>query len=234
MKYFIPILFVALISTVSLPTMQAYAGGVPSLPVTCEEESLFNQNCIHVAWLDPVPTGVSTFPSIFLFDGNSPFPLFDGGEPVAFCETDLVCEFFIPNFIDDLDTKLVRVSVAYDGPEPPTNPNLICDPEGGDIEGFLVNTEEPEPGFIIWDLKCHPNPDFEVISFEKTAPLQSILEVLIWTASFDEQPVAGKLLPLDSTALLLAGIQSMTVWMIPTVLGLAGAGVYLVKYRARD
>jgi len=44
-------------------------------------------------------------------------------------------------------------------------------------------------------------------------------------------PVAGELLPLDSTALLLAGIQSMTVWMVPTVLGLAGAGVYLVKFR---
>jgi len=43
--------------------------------------------------------------------------------------------------------------------------------------------------------------------------------------------VAGQLLPLDSTALFLAGIQSMTVWMIPTVLGLAGAGVYLVKFR---
>jgi len=46
-----------------------------------------------------------------------------------------------------------------------------------------------------------------------------------------EQQVAGELLPLDSTALFLAGIQSMTVWMIPTVLGLAGAGVYLVKFR---
>jgi len=46
-----------------------------------------------------------------------------------------------------------------------------------------------------------------------------------------EQQVAGQLLPLDSTALFLAGIQGMTVWMIPTVLGLAGAGVYLVKFR---
>ena len=50
----------------------------------------------------------------------------------------------------------------------------------------------------------------------------------------NEQQVAGELLPLDSSALFLAGIQSMTVWMIPTVLGLAGAGVYLVKFRARD
>ena len=47
----------------------------------------------------------------------------------------------------------------------------------------------------------------------------------------NEDCVAGKLLPLDSTALFLVGIQSMTVWMIPTVLGLTGVGVYLVKFR---
>jgi hypothetical protein len=33
---------------------------------------------------------------------------------------------------------------------------------------------------------------------------------------------------------MIAGLTSMSVWMIPTVLGLAGAGVYLVKFRARD
>ena len=44
--------------------------------------------------------------------------------------------------------------------------------------------------------------------------------------------VAGEIIPIDNSALFLAGIQSMTVWMIPTVLGLAGAGVYLVKFRA--
>ena len=49
---------------------------------------------------------------------------------------------------------------------------------------------------------------------------------------FPAPKVAGELLPLDSTALFLAGIQSMSVWMIPTVLGLAGVGVYLVKFRA--
>jgi len=44
--------------------------------------------------------------------------------------------------------------------------------------------------------------------------------------------VAGELLPLDNSALMIAGLTSMSVWMIPTVLGLAGAGVYLVKFRA--
>jgi len=46
-----------------------------------------------------------------------------------------------------------------------------------------------------------------------------------------EQQVAGELLSLDTSALMIAGLASMSVWMIPTVLGLAGAGVYLVKFR---
>ncbi len=44
--------------------------------------------------------------------------------------------------------------------------------------------------------------------------------------------VAGEIIPIDSSALMIAGLTSMSVWMIPTVLGLAGVGVYLVKYRA--
>ena len=47
-------------------------------------------------------------------------------------------------------------------------------------------------------------------------------------------PVAGELLPLDSSALMIAGLTSSVVWMVPTILVLAGAGVYLVKFRARD
>jgi len=44
--------------------------------------------------------------------------------------------------------------------------------------------------------------------------------------------VAGELLSVDNSALVIAGLTSMSVWMIPTVLGLAGAGIYLVKFRA--
>ncbi|MDH3677793.1 MAG: hypothetical protein OEQ12_05770 [Nitrosopumilus sp.] len=47
-----------------------------------------------------------------------------------------------------------------------------------------------------------------------------------------DSQVAGELLSLDSTALVIAGLTSMSMWMIPTVAGLAGAGVYLVKFRA--
>jgi len=43
--------------------------------------------------------------------------------------------------------------------------------------------------------------------------------------------VAGELLSLDTSALVIAGLTSMTVWMVPAVAGLAGVGVYLVKFR---
>ena len=45
------------------------------------------------------------------------------------------------------------------------------------------------------------------------------------------QEVAGELLPIMSSALVIAGVSTIAIWMIPTVLGLAGAGVYLVKFR---
>jgi hypothetical protein len=44
-------------------------------------------------------------------------------------------------------------------------------------------------------------------------------------------PVAGEILSVDSSALVIGGLSSM-IWMIPAVAGIAGAGVYLIKLRA--
>jgi len=44
-------------------------------------------------------------------------------------------------------------------------------------------------------------------------------------------PVGGELFPIDTTSLMLAGLQSSAIWMIPTLAGLAGAGFYLIKFR---
>jgi hypothetical protein len=48
---------------------------------------------------------------------------------------------------------------------------------------------------------------------------------------FEVQSVAGDLSALDTTALVIAGIQASAIWMIPTLAGLAGAGFYLTKFR---
>jgi len=43
--------------------------------------------------------------------------------------------------------------------------------------------------------------------------------------------VGGELLPIDSTALMLAGLQSSAIWMLPVLAGIAGTGFYLIKFR---
>ena len=43
-------------------------------------------------------------------------------------------------------------------------------------------------------------------------------------------PVAGSLISLDSSALVIGGLSSM-IWMVPAVAGIVGAGVILVKFR---
>ena len=43
--------------------------------------------------------------------------------------------------------------------------------------------------------------------------------------------VGGEFLPIDSTALVLAGLQTSAIWMLPVLAGVAGAGFYLIKFR---
>ncbi len=46
-----------------------------------------------------------------------------------------------------------------------------------------------------------------------------------------EHAVGGEILSIDSTALVLAGLQSSAIWMLPVLAGIAGTGFYLVKFR---
>lgn len=43
--------------------------------------------------------------------------------------------------------------------------------------------------------------------------------------------VAGELMSLDNSALMIAGLSSM-IWIAPTAAGITGAGLFIVKYRA--
>jgi len=50
--------------------------------------------------------------------------------------------------------------------------------------------------------------------------------------SYDlSQVIGGEILPLDTTALLLAGVQSISMWMIPVVAAGVGIGVFVIKRR---
>ena len=46
-----------------------------------------------------------------------------------------------------------------------------------------------------------------------------------------DPPVGGVSLPIDSTSLVLAGLQSNAIWMLPVLVGAAGIGAYYIKTR---
>ena len=211
----------------------------------------FDQNYVHAAWelegmtqIDP-PSTSNYGPGLFFWDESSPYELADLLPEGGCMGPD--CSFVLPNFVDDLDTKLIHIEVFFGdfdgaiagtvGGLPPLNPTVACFDETGinansESSGQLVTDELKEEGVWLWEFKCHPNPDFETISFTRQDPGTD--GVAIWTASFDEsQPVAGELLSLDSSALVIGGLGSM-IWMVPAVAGVAGAAVYLVKFRARE
>ena len=45
------------------------------------------------------------------------------------------------------------------------------------------------------------------------------------------EPVGGEFLPIDSTALLLAGLQTSAIWMLPVLAGAVGIGAFYIKTR---
>jgi len=47
-----------------------------------------------------------------------------------------------------------------------------------------------------------------------------------------EKPVAGEIVPLNTTALFISSLSSSMIWMAPAIVGIAGVGVYLVKFRS--
>ncbi len=51
---------------------------------------------------------------------------------------------------------------------------------------------------------------------------QECLDQLMCTA------IGGEIIPINTTALLLAGVQSVSMWMIPVVVAGAGIGMFVI------
>jgi len=63
-----------------------------------------------------------------------------------------------------------------------------------------------------------------------TDPADLLIRVLCRNEPKDQFPV--ELLSLDSSVLIIAEIQSMTIWIISIIAGLVGTGICQVKFRA--
>jgi len=148
-----------------------------------------------------------------------------------------VCEavhLMMPNYIDNLNTKKVRIQVLYDpqfpspsvkfpgGVKEDVNPGVPeVNPEICFRDALPTNTI---PGYFFEDWTCNKNPVNEVIWFDITGSV--ILEIAVDTVSFG-MPVGGEMIPLDSTMVLVAGTQTTAAWMFPIIVAAAGFGLII-------
>jgi len=242
-KYFIPIIFALLISSVSLPSMQVYAGGLVETNV---ETYFVAQNCADTKFnFVSMAGGLQSafgfyFPSQISTDPNA--------DRQGFIDEVMNDPFTTQLFTEFADVPGATVNIAL---TPGTEIGFWLNPEntlsdyqnnpgtykingGAQIDPFFsVATANPNNfdqlksfiggGVTIFnweDWEDGGDQDFNDIVFNIECEL------------LEESPiVAGELLPLNTSALMIAGLTSMTVWMVPAIAGLAGAGVYLVKFR---
>jgi hypothetical protein len=264
-KYILPIIFAALISTVSLSTMQAFGGEILFEPPFLEIDK-FSTSVGHVTIQDPAgnsftvdlsgPTEVHV--AIDPNTGQDPFP----DLPFDRVDTEIVMMDLV-----GLSPQIGDVKVRIN-PSAPRSLGAITETENPN-EGFLdlppfnpaslpadsffdvfVELEIVEPGIVLHngeplhletqivskppgveDEYCEFGP-IELLDEDNIPTGFAIIEACHTPGPSDEPKIAGELLPLDSTALLIGGLSSMSVFMIPAVAGIAGAAVYLVKHRA--
>jgi len=147
----------------------------------------------------------------------------------------------LPNFIDNLETKKVRIQVLYDpqfaspsvkhpgGVKEDVNPGVPeVNPEICFRDEVPTNTIS---GYFFEDWTCHPNPINEVIWFDITGAV--VIEIIVDTVSFGEPIVGGEIIPIESTSLILAGAQSFS-WMIPLVVSGIGIGLFVVSRKSEN
>jgi len=203
---------------------------------------------IPVRNLSPVHGGICTEGELSTLDADGePIPSVeyktgDCPEEVTGQDTE-ACDavhLMIPNFIDDLNTKKVRIQVTYD---PQASTPSVKHPGGvkEDVTpGPSVNDEicfrDAPPtfgsggessGFFSEDWTCHPNPVNEVIWLDITGA--EITEIVVDTVSFDANAVGGDMIQMQTTSVLAAGAQYTAAWMIPVIV--SGIGIAIVIAR---
>ena len=128
---------------------------------------------------------------------------------------------------EDIDTVLVDVSACSSSGIDVSFDNISIDVDTGIWHGdeTITNVQDPpEPG-----LTNDCDVTFEVDSiFFGSDDQEQLIEV-----TTPEAVVGGEFLPIDSTALVLAGLQTSAIWMLPVLAGAAGAGFAAFKLRRK-
>ncbi len=84
--------------------------------------------------------------------------------------------------------------------------------------------------FVIFQKK---NGAYKVSSAKTVGMCKKTNEKKIWTTPTTTAPVGGLIVPLDMTSLFVAGITTNTVWILPTLGGIAGAAISFFKIKRK-
>jgi len=121
---------------------------------------------------------------------------------------------------------LVTTDCTNQGIEIPANVDFVFPISISVVEWDETITNAQE---TIGEIHCNVQIFIELDNAE---PVQEgILIQEIWVTTPEPPVVGGELLPLNTTALLLAGAQSFS-WMIPVVLSVLGIGLFVVSRKS--
>jgi len=156
------------------------------------------QNSLHFEWATSFFSPGLIPPDVFEA-GPSSFELFDftpflgpGSEEgfLGLCISGF-CNIGIPNFVDGLERKFIRVQVSYDGPTPTSALMFALDTNLGIESPCSLVDRVDLPGYYFEDWVCEPNPVAEAYAMLTTGGLT---QIVIDTISFDgaEPPLSEK------------------------------------------
>ena len=139
-----------------------------------------------------------------------------------------VCVVSVPNFVDPLPLKLIHITTDFAEVD-----SIECISDQLNVPGSR-DSQVPNGNGFIEEWRCEPNPVLEDIFFSPTT--KGFNNIVIHTVSKDFPPppvVGGELLSIESTSLILAGLQSSAIWMLPVLAGVAGSafGILYIKSR---
>ena len=99
------------------------------------------------------------------------------------------------------------------------------------FDEFEVDETITNTGGAPGETTCNVLFNFEVLGFFVPPLIQEIRittpEIII------NGPVGGELIPIDSTALVLAGLQTSAIWMLPVLAGVAGSAFAILYIKSR-
>jgi len=159
-------------------------------------------------------------------------PAFAGADPITSC--DITQNQSVSLQLDaNEESDIIPKSITCDGELDEIDWVIGCQlnevtfPDG-DLSGNFVGFDE-----VITNLG-DTSEEHCIVTFQLGGLFGGNVEVIqeIWINE-SQEPVAGELLTVDSSSLVVAGLSSM-IWMVPAVVGIVGAGVYLVKFRGRN